>query len=191
MPLDPPPWEDELTPEQLELFLSLRESPDDLMGHLREDVDLAVTLARADTRPYLRSWFSEMGIERRPGGGWSHDPERTGPIGPNAVGVEWRWVGTHKDEADDGGGGFNAIAPSGRDVTVRGFTLMGAEDRRFMVRRYIDWAGLFAQLGLTLNWRTPVASESPDGAEPEDEEPEDESPEQTEEPEKPEGRPAT
>jgi hypothetical protein len=37
------------------------------------------------------------------------------------------------------------------------------------VRRYIDWAGLFAQLGLTLNWRTPVASEPPGGREPGDE----------------------
>lgn len=169
MPQEPSPWEDELTPEQLELFLDLRENPDGLLGHLREDVELTVALARADTRPVLRSWFGERGITRRPEGGWSHDPERTGPIGPNAVGVEWRWIGTHDDEGE--GDGFNAIAPSDRDVTVRGFTLMGAEDGRFMVRRYIDWAGLFAQLGLSLNWRTPVASEPPDREATEDEEP--------------------
>ena len=160
MPQDPPPWERELTPEQLELFAALRENPDDLLAHLRDDVELTVALARADTRPHLVAWFSEMGIERREDGGWSHDPERTGPIGPNAVGVEWRWVGKHDDKRERS---FNAVAPSDREVTVRGFTLMGAEDGRFRVRRYIDGAGLFAQLGLSLNWRTPVASESPDG----------------------------
>jgi hypothetical protein len=169
MPEERSPWEDELTPEQLDRFLSLRDNPDDLLGHLREDVELTVALARADTRPVLRSWFSEMGIGRRPEGGWSHDPERTGAIGPNAVGIEWRWEGTHDDRGAGEGEGFNAIAPSDRDVTVRGFTLMGAEDGRFKVRRYIDWAGLFAQLGLTLNWRTPVASEPPGGREPGDE----------------------
>jgi hypothetical protein len=36
---------------------------------------------------------------------------------------------------------------------------MGVEEDRFRVRRYVDWAGLFAQLGLTLNWRTPVTPE--------------------------------
>jgi hypothetical protein len=137
------------------------------MAHLREDLELTVALARADTRPFLRSWFRERGIERGPEGGWSNDAERTGPIGPNAVGVEWRWTGKDSEEGDgeepeaeeQQGGGFNSIAPSGREVTVRGFTLMGVEERGFRVRRYIDWAGLFAQLGLTLNWRTPVASD--------------------------------
>ena len=53
------------------------------------------------------------------------------------------------------------ICTSPNDVIVHGFTLFGVElddrgETRAMVRRYVDWAGVFAQLGLTLNWRTPV-----------------------------------
>jgi hypothetical protein len=153
---DPAGWEAELTPEQLERFGSTRDRPSELITSLREDTDFLVALARADTRPNLVSWFSELGIGRAEDG-WSHDPERTGPIGPNAAGVEWSWIGVHDDEGREGT--FNNLAPSGREVTVRGFTLMGVEDDRFTVRRYVDWAGLFAQLGLTLNWRTPTPSE--------------------------------
>jgi hypothetical protein len=163
------PWELDFPPEEVEFVRSRLDDPAELIARLRREGDFAIELARADTRPILVSWFRQMGIERREGG-WSHDPERTGPIGPSAVGVEWNWVGKH-DENDKEGRTFNDIAPSGRNVTVHGFTLMGAEDGRFMVRRYIDWAGLFAQLGLSLNWRTPVASEPPDREEPEDEEP--------------------
>lgn len=54
-------------------------------------------------------------------------------------------------------GSFNGITTSGREVTARGFTLVGVEDELFKVRRYVYWAGLFAQLGLTVNWRTPTA----------------------------------
>jgi len=152
---DRPSWEAELTPEQLERFGSTRDRPSELIASLREDTDFLVALARADTRPHLVSWFSELGIARAEDG-WSHDPERTGPIGPNAAGVEWNWVGVHDESRE---GAFNRIAASEREVTLRGFTLMGVEDDRFMVRRYVDWAGLFAQLGLTLNWRTPVPPE--------------------------------
>ena len=150
----PPPWQDELTAEQLEQFLALQDQPVELMEVLRNDDELLVAVARADTRPHLVHWFSELGVERV---AWTHDPERTGPIGPLAAGVEWIWTGRHDDDGLDGA--FNGIAPSGRDVTVRGVTLMGVEDDQFKLRRYVDWAGVFAQLGLTLNWRTPVPSE--------------------------------
>lgn len=57
---------------------------------------------------------------------------------------------------------FDKTAPSGREVVVRGFTLMGLEDDgQFKVRRYVDWAGVFTQMGLTLNWRTPVLADPP------------------------------
>lgn len=146
-------WRAELTPEQLDRFEGTRDQPSELIAALREDVDFLVALARADTRPHLLEWFSERDIARATG--WLHDPERTGPIGPNAAGVEWSWEGVHDDKASTGT--FNSITASGRAVTVRGFTLMGIEADQFMVRRYVDWAGLFAQLGLTLNWRTPVS----------------------------------
>ena len=151
-----PDWESELTEEQLEFFRRMREEdPGALIDQLREDTELLVALARADTRPQLASWFTELRIEGQESG-WSYDRERTGPLGRNAAGVEWSWIGVHDDQQSDGA--FNTIAASGNDVIVRGVTLMSVEDSRFQVRRYIDWAGLFAQLGLTLNWRTPVSN---------------------------------
>lgn len=142
-----PNWEDELSPEQLRLFQAQRGDPRALVTSLREDREFQLALARADTRPYLLSWFSETE-------GWLADEERSGPIGEQAVGTEWSWTGVHDDTGP--AGAFNGIAASGRPVTVSGFTLMSAEGDRFTVRRYVDWAGLFAQLGLTLNWRVPV-----------------------------------
>jgi hypothetical protein len=150
-----PDWESELNEEQLELFRRMHEDdPGALIDRLREDTEFLVALARADTRPHLASWFTERRIEGQESG-WSYDRERTGPLGPNAAGVEWSWIGVHDDQQGDGA--FNTIAASGQEVTVRGVTLVGVEDGRFRVRRYMDWAGLFAQLGLALNWRTPVA----------------------------------
>ena len=103
-------------------------------------------------------WFSELDVDGN-GRGWQVDRERSGAIGPNAVGVEWTWRGVHDDV--NRVGAFNGVAASGREVLVHGFTLMGVEEGGFRLRRYIDWAGLWAQLGLTLNWRTPVSPEPP------------------------------
>lgn len=152
------PLEDHLDDETRERYLEMRERPIVLRDTLRDDIDFLVAIAEADTAPHLRQWFSERRIER-PESGWVHDPERTGPVGDVAAGVEWTWTGVHDEGTEDRS--FNNIAPSGHFVTVHGFTLFGVEkdDRmadQLMVRRYIDWAGVFAQLGLTLNWRTPV-----------------------------------
>jgi hypothetical protein len=147
-----PAWESELNEEQLELFRRMHEDdPGALIDKLREDTEFLVALARADTRPQLASWFTERRIEGQ-ASGWSYDRERTGALGRNAVGVEWSWTGVHDNQQGD----FNTIAASGKEVTVRGVTLMGVENGRFRARRYMDWAGLFAQLGLALNWRTPI-----------------------------------
>lgn len=158
MPLEnPPPWEDELDlVGKLALFNDLQDDPPALLETIRGDIEFLVAIARADMRPFLLTWFSErprVGAEN----GFLHAPERTGPVGSSAAGVEWSWTGTH-DDNDHPGGAFNGITASGLDVTVTGFTLMSVENDRFAVRRYIDWAGLYAQLGLTLNWRTPVPS---------------------------------
>jgi hypothetical protein len=32
-------------------------------------------------------------------------------------------------------------------------------DTKLDVRRYIDWAGLYAQLGLVVNWRVPILAD--------------------------------
>jgi hypothetical protein len=139
--------------DQLDKFRDRESDPLALMALLRDDTEFLVAVAKADTRPHLLSWFGGFDIER--GAGWSHEPERTGPIGENAAGVEWKWEGTHSTDET-----FNKITASGQEVTVHGFTLMSIERDRVHVRRYIDWAGLFAQLGLTLNWRTPVSNEA-------------------------------
>jgi hypothetical protein len=161
------PIEDHLPDDLRDFYLGLRDNPEGLLEALRQpDQVFLLAIAEADTAPMLRQWFSERGIVRAESG-WEHDPHRTGRIGESAVGVEWRWTGVHDDggDQDDDGGptfpSFNSLPPSGNEVTVHGFTLFGIElDHRgeplAAVRRYVDWAGVFAQLGLTLNWRTPV-----------------------------------
>jgi hypothetical protein len=160
MPLiEQPPWEEEFDGAQLEVFRA--HFPDDargLIAALRADVELAAAVARADVRPQLVTWFSELAIERRPNG-WAAELDRSGALGEQAVGVEWRWQGVHDDVGKRNA--FNGIAASNRRVEVHGFTVMSVEDGRFVLRRYVDWAGLWAQLGLTLNWRTPVTGEPP------------------------------
>ena len=70
------------------------------------------------------------------------------------VAVEWAFAGVHS-RAD-----FNGLRASGRNVDVRGITLFQAVDveggQRLGFRRYVDWARVFAQLGLTLSWRIPL-----------------------------------
>ena len=155
MPLrEKPKWEDELTPDQLQRFRALRNDPHGLVASLREDREFQLALARADARPHLVTWFSEANRRRD---AWLPDRERSGPIGDHSVGTEWSWTGVHDDEGC--ANAFQGIPGTGRAVTVRGFTLMGVEEGQFKVRHYVDWAGVFAQLGLTLNWQVPVPSE--------------------------------
>jgi hypothetical protein len=125
----------------------LNVNPAENIAGLRGSLELAVAIAEADSIVKLQRWFPE----RRPG--WKHYPERSGVLGEASVGVEWSYSGVHAED-----GAFNGLRATQNDVTVRGFTIMGVdeEDGTFKIRRYIDWAGLFAQLGLTLNWRVPL-----------------------------------
>jgi hypothetical protein len=116
---------------------------------LRAENDFALAFARADAVTYLRKWFT-------PTQGWRTVEERSGASGGAGVAVEWAWDGVH-----DRPGTFNGLSPTGRPVTVKGVTMLGLEDGRVRVWRYVDWAGLFAQLGLSLNWRVPVSSAPP------------------------------
>jgi hypothetical protein len=158
--------EDHLPDDLRDFYVGLVDNPRGLLEALQQpDQVLLLAVAEADTAPMLRQWFSERGIVRAESG-WEHDPERTGRIGESAVGVEWRWTGVHDDGGEQGDDdpsppSFNSLPPSGNEVTVHGFSLFGVEldergEEAALVRRYVDWAGLFAQLGLTLNWRTPV-----------------------------------
>lgn len=147
-----PDW-NELGLEELGPFRSiyeqLRERPDELIANARDQLGLAVAIARADTVPRLKKWFTE-------GAGFDAPAERTGALGTRSVGVEWSYTGRHdKDLA------FNGLRASGRTVEVRGYTVVGVEEGKLQVRRYVDWVGLFGQLGLSVNWRIPLPADAP------------------------------
>jgi hypothetical protein len=130
-------------------YRELAQRPPELLDVLRAEKDFALAFARADCITYLRKWFT-------PAEGWRTVDERSGPAGGAGLAVEWVFDGVH-----DGDGTFNGLSPTGRPVRVRGVTMMGLEDGRLRLHRYVDWAGLFAQLGLTLNWRLPVPAAPP------------------------------
>jgi hypothetical protein len=117
-----------------------------LLDEMRGDAPFALAVARADCITYLRQWFTRTD-------GWKTVDERSGAAGAAGVAVEWTYSGVH-----DGAAMFNSLAPTGRPVIVRGVTMAGVEKGRLKLCRYVDWAGVFAQLGLTLNWRVPVPS---------------------------------
>jgi hypothetical protein len=134
-------------------YRELAGHPVQLLAALRERPAFAIAFARADTVTYLRRWFT-------PTGGWDAVERHSGPAGPAGVVVEWRFSGVH-----DHDGAFNGLPPTGHPVVVRGMTMIGTRaerpsggerTQRLDLHRYVDWAGLYAQLGLTLNWRVPL-----------------------------------
>lgn len=57
--------------------------------------------------------------------------------------VEWTWTGTHEGE-------FEGIAPTGREVEVRGMSTVMIEDGKIHEERgYYDLQDFLAQLGIT------------------------------------------
>jgi hypothetical protein len=137
---------EELEPDVRGLFESL--SQDATSGDLElfaSDSRFWLPAARLDIRPWLVHWFE-------PTTDWAVDGNRSGPIaGTSSVGCAWSYGGDHRED-----GRFNGLTATGRSVVVRGYTVMGDENGRFGFARYIDWAGLYGQLGLTVNWRVPV-----------------------------------
>src|SRR5262245_25857400 len=94
---------------QLDNFRDTQGDVRALMDLLRDDTAFLVAVAKADTRPHLLKWFAEEGIQQD--AGWSNEPERTGPLGEDAAGVEWQWIGRHVEKSD---GSFNNTTPSDR-----------------------------------------------------------------------------
>ena len=133
---------------QRDRFQRLHQADDhsSLVEEMRGDTDFALAVVRADCITYLRKWFTRTD-------GWKTLDERSGASGRTGVAVEWTYAGVHDGAAD-----FNGLSPTGRPVVVRGVTMAGLEKGRMVLCRYVDWAGVFAQLGLTLNWRVPVSS---------------------------------
>jgi hypothetical protein len=124
----------------------------DLIERMKTDFNLLNALAFADMLVSLEQWFSDRGPI------WDVDEQTSGPAGRGGVGVEWTYRGTH-----DHPGTLNGLPATMREVEVHGYSLFTAiesgGDTRLDVRRYIDWAGLYAQLGLVVNWRVPVPAD--------------------------------
>jgi hypothetical protein len=117
--------------------------------------DLRSDIAYADSVAMLQIVGKE-----RDGGGWSVADERSGAIGVASVGVAWRFQATHDWEPDYDPTKPNvelrALPPTGRNLEAHGFSIFGVDHEGFKVSRYVDWAGLYVQLGIGLNWRLPV-----------------------------------
>jgi hypothetical protein len=135
-----------------DLFDRVKDSPHELLEEVTSDEGFREGLARADALSFLTTMFTP----RRGDESWQPNAERSGRLGEASTGTEWSFEGLH--DQDDV---FNGIRATGRSVVVRGFTIMGVEEERFRVRRYVDWAGLYGQLGLTVNWRVPLENPLP------------------------------
>ena len=151
-----------LRADELELLVRLYNgpTPEDLET-LRGDRRLWSQMAWIDVYPWLAYWF-------QPTRGWRPDWRRSGPIeGTASIGVAWAFDGIHTE-----GGVLNGLPPTGRDVRVQGLTVMGPgrdrDEYGFEMWRYIDWIGLYSQLGLAMNWRVPITMAAYDPDDPYD-----------------------
>jgi hypothetical protein len=157
---DPPAWQKELITlleNDSERAQGVRDrmdrDPGGLVDEMAEDPVLLEAVARADVVSSMRVWFSDRDD------GWRASPGRSGRLG-QAAAIEWSFLGTH-----DVAGTLNHLPATNRPVAVHGVSIFGVEVEadeqgherdRFKVRRHIDWAGVYAQLGLSLNWRVPL-----------------------------------
>ncbi|HET8617887.1 MAG TPA: hypothetical protein VFM27_02960 [Acidimicrobiales bacterium] len=156
-----PRWKEILTerlPERAgDIEGLMSDAPDRLVAELRDDPDMTRALVEADARHVLEKWFSPRAEETV-----VFTDGRVGAVGDQDAGAEWVFAG-HHDQAEV----FRGLPATGRPVEVHGFTVVATgtdeEGRPIPVfTRHIDWAGLYAQLGLTINWRVPLDPE-PDG----------------------------
>jgi hypothetical protein len=122
--------------------------------------DAFVTLARGDMLPRLLTWFTPATGD--PDYGWEAHSDRSGSLGTTSAAVEWTFTGTYgrtrrdpNDSEVDNDSSFNGVRALGQQVELHGVTLLSIEGSKLRIRRYIDWVGLYAQLGLSVNWRIP------------------------------------
>jgi len=138
-----------------EIADQMQTGPADLVERLRTDANLLDAFAFADILVSLEQWFTD----RAPI--WNVDEQTSGPAGPGGVGAEWTYRGKHDHQ-----GTLNGLPATMRDVEVHGYSLFTVQETadgpKLDVRRYIDWAGLYAQLGLVVNWRVPMSADPAD-----------------------------
>jgi hypothetical protein len=150
VPKGDPIWGDDLGDYRAR-FERLLDEPDQLIAELREDRGFHLAVVRADTMPVVRTWFAERDA------GFRVNLEHSGPVGPASVGTAWVYEGHHVEDR-----AFNGMRATGKQIELRGYTIMsaapGADGGRSKLqsRRYVDWAGLYGQLGLSIDWRVPV-----------------------------------
>lgn len=65
------------------------------------------------------------------------------------VAVPWRYECRHV-------GNFRNLFPTGRSLTIHGVTFVDGRGDEPVFHRYVDWAGVFTQLGLTVSGRVLV-----------------------------------
>jgi hypothetical protein len=56
-------------------------------------------------------------------------------------------------------GDFNGIFPTGRNLEIQGVTFVDNRGGRTLLHRYVDWAGVFTQLGMAVSARVSVTEE--------------------------------
>lgn len=110
------------------------------------DADRAVALAREDIEAGVGRWLPA-----------SSDLEVSlaGPVGDSAfTAVRWVHRGTNTGVDDP----FLGLAPTGDEVEVHGVTLVedGGEGGA-VFHRFVDWVGVFDQLGMAVGGRLAVS----------------------------------
>lgn len=130
----------------------------DLTHDPREPED-PVEAARLDVESVMSQLFSPdpvdaFVVDELPDGsaGVIADHERDDP----PVAVVWTFRGTH----DRDGAGIDA---TGASVTIRGVTVLSGRPGHREYRRFVDWADVAGQVGLTLGRRPMVPSPQRDG----------------------------
>jgi hypothetical protein len=56
-------------------------------------------------------------------------------------------------------GDFNGVFPTGRNLEIQGVTFVDNRGGRTLLHRYVDWAGVFTQLGMAVSPRVSVTEE--------------------------------
>jgi hypothetical protein len=131
--------------------------PTELVEEMRSDGDMVRAVVEADIVSSLEQWFTARDDRL------TFTDGRAGPVGEREAGAEWTYAGVH-DEA----GTLRGLPATDRAVEVHGFTVVGVGtdddgQETLLLTRHIDWAGLYAQLGLTINWRVPLDPEPEEG----------------------------
>jgi hypothetical protein len=104
------------------------------------DFDIAQTVVLADVVAHFETWFA---VSSRDEDGARESMEFDPNIGvlnsADATALTWQLTTRHTKES------FMGIHPSGREVIVRGVTVLHSQAT--LLRRYIDWHDVLAQLG--------------------------------------------